>query len=310
MKIACMGSGGVGGYFGARLQQGGHDVTFIARGRHLAAMRKDGLTLESTHGNANLKVRAVEQPSEIGGPVDIVMFGVKLWDTEGAAAQIKPIVGPETQVIPFQNGVESIDRLRKFFPEKSVMGGSAYIASRISRPGVIEHIGQMSRLQFGALMPSQRPMAEKFLAACKESRLNAELADDIVRANWEKFVFLVALSSATAASRAPLGVIRADPDLRWMLEQAMRETWTVGRARGVKLADDFIEARMKFAETLPAEMKASMAHDLEAGGKLEAPWLCGAVARMAREAGLDAPVNRAVYAALKPFVNGSEAKAS
>lgn len=310
MKIACMGSGGVGGYFGARLQQGCHDVTFIARGRHLAAIRKDGLTLESTHGNANLKVRAVEQPAEIGGPVDIVMFGVKLWDTEGAAQQIKPIVGPETQVIPFQNGVESIDRLRKFFPETSVMGGSAYIASRISRPGTIEHIGQMARLQFGALVPSQRPTAEKFLAACKESKLNAELTDDIVRANWEKFVFLVALSSVTAASRAPLGAIRADPDLHWMLEQAMRETWAVGRARGVKLAEDYIETRMKFAETLPAEMKASMAHDLEAGGKLEAPWLCGAVARMAREAGLEAPVNRAVYAALKPFVNGSEAKAS
>jgi 2-dehydropantoate 2-reductase len=304
MKIACMGSGGVGGYFGGRLLQGGHDVTFVARGRHLAAMKSNGLRINSPHGDALLKVRAVEQPAEIGGPVDIVMFGVKLWDTEGAATQIKPIVGPDTQVIPFQNGVESIERLRKFFPEKSVMGGSAYIASRISEPGVIEHIGQMARLQFGALVPSQRPAAERFLAACKESKLNAEIAEDIVAANWEKFVFLVALSTATAASRAPLGVIRGDPDLRWMMEQAMRETWAVGRARGVKLADDFVEKRMKFAETLPAEMKASMAHDLEAGNRIEAPWLCGAVARMAREAGLDAPVNRTAFAALKPFVNG------
>jgi 2-dehydropantoate 2-reductase len=304
MKIACMGSGGVGGYFGGRLLQGGHDVTFVARGRHLAAMKSSGLRINSPHGDALLKVRAVEQPAEIGGPVDIVMFGVKLWDTEGAATQIKPIVGPDTQVIPFQNGVESIERLRKFFPEKSVMGGSAYIASRISEPGVIEHIGQMGRLQFGTLVPSQRPAAETFLAACKESKLNAEIAEDIVAANWEKFVFLVALSTATAASRAPLGVIRGDPDLRWMMEQAMRETWAVGRARGVKLADDFVEKRMKFAETLPAEMKASMAHDLEAGNRIEAPWLCGAVARMAREAGLDAPVNRTAFAALKPFVNG------
>lgn len=298
-----MGSGGVGGYFGGRLLQGGHDVTFVARGRHLAAMKSNGLRINSPHGDALLKVRAVEQPAEIG-PVDVVMFGVKLWDTEGAATQIKPIVGPDTQVIPFQNGVESIERLRKFFPEKSVMGGSAYIASRISEPGVIEHIGQMGRLQFGTLVPSQRPAAERFLAACKESKLNAEIAEDIVAANWEKFVFLVALSTATAASRAPLGVIRGDPDLRWMMEQAMRETWAVGRARGVKLADDFVEKRMKFAETLPAEMKASMAHDLEAGNRIEAPWLCGAVARMAREAGLDAPVNRTAFAALKPFVNG------
>jgi 2-dehydropantoate 2-reductase len=298
-----MGSGGVGGYFGGRLLQGGHDVTFVARGRHLAAMKSNGLRINSPHGDALLKVRAVEQPAEIG-PVDVVMFGVKLWDTEGAATQIKPIVGPDTQVIPFQNGVESIERLRKFFPEKSVMGGSAYIASRISEPGVIEHIGQMARLQFGALVPSQRPAAERFLAACKESQLNAEIAEDIVATNWEKFVFLVALSTATAASRAPLGVIRGDPDLRWMMEQAMRETWAVGRARGVKLADDFVEKRMKFAETLPAEMKASMAHDLEAGNRIEAPWLCGAVARMAREAGLEAPVNRTAFAALKPFVNG------
>jgi 2-dehydropantoate 2-reductase len=309
MKIAAVGAGGVGGYFGARLQQGGQDVSFLARGRHLAALKKDGLTLNSPLGAAKLKVKVFERPAEIG-PVDVVMFAVKLWDTESAAESLRPIVGEDTMVIPFQNGVESIDRLRKIFPDKSVMGGSAYIASRIGAPGVIEQIGTMARLQFGPLLPSQRPAADKFLSACKEAKINAELTDDIVRANWEKFVFLVALSSATALSRAPLGVVRADPDLRWLFEQAMRETWQVGRARGVKLADDFIETRMKFAETLPHEMKASMLHDLEAGGRLEAPWLCGAVARMAREAGLDAPVNRAVYAALKPYIDGPEVKAS
>lgn len=309
MKILVMGSGGVGGYFGARLAQAGNDVTFVARGRHLAAMRKDGLTLESTHGNAKLQVKAVEQPAEAGS-ADIVLFCVKLWDTEGAAGQLKPIVGPGTRVIPFQNGVESIERLRKFFPHEAVMGGSAYIASRISRPGVIEHIGQMARLQFGPLADSQRASAEALLDISKKAKINAEISDDIVRSNWEKFVFLVALSGATAVARAPLGVVRADPDLRWLLEQAMRETWSLGRKRGVKLADDFIETRMKFAETLPAEMKASMAHDLEAGGRLEAPWLCGAVARMARESGLEAPVNQAVYAALKPYVDGSQVKAS
>jgi 2-dehydropantoate 2-reductase len=309
MKIAAIGTGGVGGYFGARLQQAGHDVAFLARGRHLAALKKDGLTLESPLGGARLKVKVFERPAEIG-PVDVVMFAVKLWDTESAAESIRPLLAGGGKVIPFQNGVESIERLKKLFPAEAVMGGSAYIASRIARPGVIEHIGQMARLQFGALLPGQRPAAEQFLAACKEAKINAELTDDIVRGNWEKFVFLVALSSATTLARAPLGVVRADPDLRWLLEQAMRETWSVGRARGVKLADDFIETRMKFAETLPSEMKASMAHDLEAGGKLEAPWLCGAVARMAREAGLDAPVNRAVFAALKPYIDGSEVKAS
>jgi 2-dehydropantoate 2-reductase len=303
MKIAAMGAGGVGGYFGARLQQAGHEVTFFARGRHLEAIRANGLKVESPHGDALLKVRVLEDPRE-AEVADVVLFAVKLWDTEAAAEKLRPIVGPETAVIPFQNGVESISRLRAFFPERNVLGGSAYIATRVKSPGVIEHTGDMSRLQFGPVMASQRKTAENFLAACREAKINAEIPDDIVRANWEKFVFLVAVSSATAVARAPLGVVRSDPDLRWLFEQAMRETWRVGRARGVALADDFVEARMKFADGLHADMKASLAHDLENGGRLEAPWLCGAVARMAAELGLDAPVNRSVYAALKPYVNG------
>jgi len=303
MKIAAMGAGGVGGYFGARLQQAGHDVTFFARGRHLEAIRSSGLRIESPHGDALLKVRVLEDPRE-AGVADVVLFAVKLWDTESAAEKLRPVVGPETAIIPFQNGVESIARLRKVFPEKAVLGGSAYIATRVKAPGVIEHTGEMSRLQFGPVLPSQKEKAEAFLAACREAKINAEIPDDIVRANWEKFVFLVAVSSATAVARAPLGVVRGDPDLRWLFEQAMRETWRLGRARGVALADDFVEARMKFADGLHAGMKASLAHDLENRGRLEAPWLCGAVARMSKEAGLDAPVNRAVYAALKPYIDG------
>jgi 2-dehydropantoate 2-reductase len=303
MKIAAMGAGGVGGYFGARLQQAGHDVTFFARGRHLEAIRANGLKVESPHGDALLKVRVLEDPRE-AGVVDVVLFAVKLWDTEAAAEKLRPVVGPETAIIPFQNGVESIARLRKVFPEKAVLGGSAYIATRVKSPGVIEHTGEMSRLQFGPVLPSQREKAEAFLSACREAKINAEIPEDIVRANWEKFVFLVAVSSATAVARAPLGVVRSDPDLRWLFEQTMRETWHLGRARGVALADDFVEARMKFADGLHAGMKASLAHDLENGGRLEAPWLCGAVARMSEEAGLDAPVNRAVYAALKPYIDG------
>jgi 2-dehydropantoate 2-reductase len=207
-------------------------------------------------------------------------------------------------VIPFQNGVESVERLRKIFPEKNVLGGSAYIGTRIKAPGVIEHSGQMARLQFGPLVPSQSHMAEDFLEACRGAGIQAEVADDIVKANWEKFVFLVGLSSATAVARAPIGVVRVDADLRWLLEQAMREAWQVGRARGVRLADDFVEQRLAFADGLHADMKASLLHDLENGGKLEAPWLCGAVTRMARDTGLAAPVNRAVYAALKPYLDG------
>jgi len=309
VRIAAMGAGGVGGYFGARLQQAGHDVSFFARGRHLEAIRSQGLVVESPHGNARLQVKVFDDPAK-AGVADVVLFAVKLWDTESAAAQIKPIVGPDTVVIPFQNGVESIERLRKVLPEPAVMGGSAYIATHIKSPGVIEHTGQMARIQFGPLLLSQKSAAQKFLEVCRSAGIQAEIPEDIVKANWEKFVFLVGLSSATAVARAPIGVVRADPDLRWLFEQAMRETWKVGRARGVALADNFVEERLRFADGLHADMRASLLHDLEAGGKLEAPWLCGAVARMAREAGVDAPVNRAVFAALKPFVNGSARKPS
>lgn len=306
MRIVVMGSGGVGGYFGARLQQAGNQVTFIARGRHLEALRSRGLTVKSSLGNAQLAVEAHEDP-RAAGSADVVLFAVKLWDTESAAERIRPLGGV---VIPFQNGVESIERLGRVLGPERVMGGSAFIATRIAEPGVIEHTGTMARLRFGAVLEAQRPVARAFLDACKSAGINAELADDIVGGIWEKFVFLVAVSSTTALARVPLGVVRADPDLRWMFEQAMRETWTLGRKRGVRLADDFVEKQLAFLDTLPAEMRASMLHDLEAGNRLEAPWLCGAVARMSAEAGLSAPVNRAVYAALKPFVDGSQGKAA
>jgi 2-dehydropantoate 2-reductase len=306
VKILIMGAGGVGGYFGARLQQAGHEVFFVARGRHLEAMKKNGLEIKSSLGDARLKVAAAQDP---GGVADVILFCVKLWDTEGAAEQIRPAVGPDTVVIPLQNGVESIDRLKKLLPERAVMGGSAYIGTRISAPGVIEHTGTLARIRFGVLAPSQRPMAERFLEACRKAGVAGELAEDIVSVNWEKFVFLVALSSATAVARAPLGAVREDPDLRWLFEQAMRETYRLARARGAKLPDDFVDRQLAFAQTLPAEMRASLLHDLEAGGRLEAPWLCGAVARMSAESGLDAPVNHAVYAALKPYVGGSQVKA-
>jgi 2-dehydropantoate 2-reductase len=162
----------------------------------------------------------------------------------------------------------------------------------------------MARIQFGPVMPSQRPAAESFLAVCRDAKIQAEIPEDIVKANWEKFVFLVGLSSATALARAPIGVVRADPDLRWLFEQSMRETWLLGRARGVALAEDYVEQRMAFADGLHADMKASLLHDLENRGRLEAPWLCGAVVRMATESGIEAPINRSVYAALKPYLNG------
>lgn len=304
-----MGAGGVGGYFGARLAQAGNEVSFVARGRHLQAMQENGLKLRSALGDAELEVRAFDDPAR-AGTADVVLFTVKLWDTEGAAEQLRPALGPATVVIPFQNGVESIERLAKVLPEEAVMGGAAYIAARIAQPGVIVQTGEFARLRFGPVRAEQRPAAQAFFSACQAAGISAELSDDIVRALWEKFVLLVGVSSATAGTRQPLGVVRADPDLRWLLEAALRETWSVALARGIALPQDFVAKLLAQIDKLPADMRASMAADLEAGGRLEAPWLCGAVTRMAREAGIDAPVNRAVYAALKPYVGGSEVKAA
>jgi len=303
MRIAVMGAGGVGGYFGARLAQAGHEVAFIARGKHLEAIRAKGLAIRSPLGDANLKVRASEDPADLG-QADVVLFAVKLWDTESAAQRIRPLVEKGGVVIPFQNGVESIARIGKVLGPERVMGGAAYIAARIGEPGVIVQTGPIARLRFGTTRPAQKQAAQAFLAACKDAKIDAELADDIERVQWEKFVLLVAISATTAVTRKTIGVVRADPDLRWLLESVMRETWTVGRKRGVALADDLVARTLAQADSFTPDMRASMAADLEAGGKLEAPWLSGAVARMAREAGIEAIANRTIYAALKPYENG------
>jgi 2-dehydropantoate 2-reductase len=303
MRIAVMGAGGVGGYFGGRLAQAGNDVVFIARGAHLAALRNRGLTLKSPLGDANIKVRAVEDPAE-AGPAEVVLFTVKLWDTESAAERIRPIVASGGVVIPFQNGVESIARIGAVLGHGRVMGGVAYIAARIGDPGTIVHTGQMARLRFGAIEPAQRAIAAALHAACRDAGVEAEVVDDIERVLWEKFVFLAAMSGTTAVARAPIGVVRSDPDLRWLLETAMREACAVAAKRGIALPKDFADKQMQFADGLPAEMKSSMLGDLEAGGRLEAPWLAGAVVRMAHEAKVEAPASRAILAALKPYLDG------
>jgi 2-dehydropantoate 2-reductase len=260
-------------------------------------MRENGLKVESASGNVHLpRPNLHEDPSQIG-PVDVVMYAVKLGDVESAARTLKPMLHERTLVIPFQNGVESPEILARVIGKKHVLPGVAYIATGIRAPGIVAHTGAMQRLQVGT-------GADAFVNACKSAGINIEQTDDIDRARWEKFVFLVGLSGVTTLSRQPVGVCRADPDLRATFQAAMTETWRVGRKRGVRLGDDFIADRMKFVDGLHADMKTSMQHDLEAGKPLEAPWLCGAVVRMSEEAGLEAPVNRTIYAALKPYLRG------
>lgn len=301
MRIAIMGSGGVGGYFGGRLAASGCDVTFIARGGHLAAIRRDGLAIESP-GVGDVVVRPAQATDDPGtvGVVDYVILGVKLWATEEAGHAIRPMIGPQTTVLSLQNGVECDDVLAKIVGRGRLIGGVAFIASSIGRPGVIAHIGTMQRVVIGELDGGSSPRVERLHAALRSAGVNAEISPDIQRTIWEKFVFLVALSATTTLMRTTIGPVREDPDSRAFLHTVMRETVAVARARGVALPEDYADDRMAFADGLPYDMTSSMRHDLDRGNRLEVGWLSGAVARFGRELGVPVPVNHTVYAALKP----------
>jgi 2-dehydropantoate 2-reductase len=311
LRIAIMGSGGVGGYFGARLQQGGAEVAFIARGAHLAAMRANGLAIESAHEPIRLpKVNATDDPKEIGGPVDIVLFTVKLWDTESAARSLLPIVGPDTGIISLQNGVQKDDVLRGIFGAGAVMGGAAYMATTIGRPGIIVQTGTMQRMVFGEYDGRRSARAQALLEAARSGGINAEISDDIRRALWEKYVFLVALSGATTSMRLPLGPIRGNAHTRQFALDLMREAVAVGRAQGVALPEDFAEQRFAFIDGLPADMTSSMHHDLQRGQRLELQWLSGGVADMGAALGVPTPANRAVYDILVLHADGRRSDAA
>jgi len=307
MKIAMMGSGGVGGLIGARLAHAGCDVSFIARGAHLAAMRSHGLTLESPVGNVHLpKPRVTDDPGSLG-PVDLVIFSVKLWDTEAAARQILPLIGPETGVISLQNGVKKDDILRPIVGEKALMGGVAYMGTAISRPGVIQHTGTMQRVVFGEYDGRRSKRAEALLEWCRKGGLDAAISDDIRRTLWEKFAFLVAMAAVTATIRLPIGPIRSHPMTRKFYLDAIREAAAVGRAHGVRLPEDFAEERMAFVDTLPATMTASLHHDLERGNPLEVEWLSGSVVELGAAVGVSTPVHRAARDILILHAQGRKA---
>jgi 2-dehydropantoate 2-reductase len=309
MRIAFMGSGGLGGYFGARLGKGGSDVHFIARGRHLEAMRKDGLRVEGPEPIHLAKVNATNDPAEVG-VVDFVMVGVKLWDTETALEQMRPMVGPKTTVISFQNGVLKDEYLRRAFDKSQIMGGVGYVATTIDRPGVIRQTGPMQRLLFGEFDGSRSARGEALLAACLAGGIKAELSQNILREIWQKYVFLVGLSGTTATIRKPVGPIRENPQTRAFLRDVMQEVVTVGRAHGVDLAQDYAEVRMQFADEVAYDMTSSMHHDLERGNPLEVRWLAGGVVELGRQKGVPTPLNRAIadILALHAAGTGKETK--
>ena len=308
MKIAMMGSGGVGGFFGGRLAHAGYDVSFVARGAHLAAMRERGLTIENEpQGDIRVpRVRATDDPAAIG-PVDIVVVSVKLWDTEQAARQIRPLLGPRTGVLSLQNGVVKDDILRRELGDAPVMGGVGYVATHISRPGVIHQVGTMQRIVLGEYDGRRSERAEFLVEALKKSGVTAELSGDVRRAIWEKFVFLSALAGTTTAMRTTIGPIRQNPRTRAFFLDLMREAVAVGRAHGVALPEDYAEQRLAFADGLPADMTSSMHHDLERGNPLEVEWLSGAIVRLGDAKGVPTPANRAVWDILALHAAGRQA---
>jgi 2-dehydropantoate 2-reductase len=307
MKIAFMGSGGVGGLIGARLAQAGCDVSFIARGAHLAAMREHGLKLESPVGNVHLpNVRVTDDPGSLG-PVDIVVIAVKLWDTGAAARAIAPLIGPDTGVLSLQNGVRKDEILRPIFGERALMGGVAYMGTAISRPGVILHTGTLQRVVFGEYDGRRSKRAEALLGFLQKTGIDARLSDDIRRSIWEKFVFLVGMAAVTATIRLPLGPILKHPLTRQFYLDAMREAAAVGRAHGVRLPEDIAEERLAFSDTLPPSMTASLQLDLERGNPLEVEWLSGSVVELGAAVGVPTPIHRAARDILILHAQGKKA---
>jgi 2-dehydropantoate 2-reductase len=309
MRIAVMGSGGLGGYFGARLAAGGADVRFIARGAHLDAMRSGGLRVEGPEPIHVANVQVTDDPAEVG-PVDLVMFCVKLWDSAAALQQIRPMVGRDTAIVSFQNGVLKDDELRAVYEAPHVMGGVGYVATTIERPGVIRQTGPMQRLVFGEFDGSRSARAEAFLAACRAGGIRAELSEHIVREIWQKYVFLVGLSGTTTTMRMRIGPIRANAQTRAFLLDVMREVVAVGRAHGVDLPEDYAELRLPFADDLAPDMTSSMHHDLERGNRLEVRWLAGGVVALGRAKGVATPLNRAIADILALHADGARSWSS
>jgi len=303
MRIAIVGSGGVGGYFGGRLAAAGTDVTFLARGAHLDAMRARGLRIDSPKGNLHLpSVKAESDPATVG-PVDVVFFAVKLYDTESALSLLPPLVGPCTVVVGFQNGVETVGTLTRAVGAPHTAGGVSYVSAVIAEPGVIRHTA-MDHLIFGMPDGSPTPQLESLLEACRPAGFQVTLSRDIAVEIWTKFVRISVFSAMTAVTRRPIGVIVNDPELLEMLKAAARETLAVAHARGVRVAGTIDEDVAVAYKALPPQAKASMLEDLERGRRIELPWLSGAVVRLGREVGVPTPIHSFISTVLKPYVDG------
>src|SRR5215510_5227637 len=305
MRIAVVGTGGVGGGYGAALAKAGADVTFIARGAHLAAMKSAGLRLVSPRGDIHLvPTQATDNPAEIG-KVDVVLFCVKLWDVESAGAHIKPLVGADTAVIPLQNGIDAHERLIPILGANAVMGGVAQISASITAPGTITQVSTFMRMVFGELDGKRSRRGEDFLALCQRAGFEAVLSDNILTDLWMKFILLASNAGMMSLARQPIGALREDPDMQPIFRAAYEEVIAVGRAKGVTIPADALDRISDATAHFPPHMKASMALDLDRGNRLEVPWLSGKVAELGRQYGIPTPTHAMLYAMLKPYAMGS-----
>jgi 2-dehydropantoate 2-reductase len=302
MRIAVFGTGAVGGYFGGRLAQAGEDVVFIARGEHLRAIRDHGLRVDSIRGDFVVQpAQATDEPGQAGA-VDVVLVGVKAWQVPEAAEAMRPMVGPDTFVVPLQNGVEAASQLAAVLGERHVLGGFCRLGSHILGPGHIHHDGADPYVAFGELdnRPSQR--AERLRQAfARAGGVTAEIPPDIQAATWEKLLLIASLSGVGAVTRAPVGIVRGVPEARQLLEEAMREVLVVARARSIALADEAVDRMLAFVDSVPPGVTASMQRDIMEGRPSELAYQNGAVVRLGREAGVAIPVHSFIYRCLWPL---------
>ena len=307
MRIAVVGTGGIGGPYGAALAKSGAEVTFVARGAHLAAIRENGLRIEGDRGETHIKpAQATDDIAGIG-TVDFVLFCVKFWDVEDVGRQLRAVVGPQTAIVPLQNGVDAAERLIPVLGPQAVMGGTAFVTGTIAAPGVIRQTGTYQRMTFGELDGRRSERGQRLRDLCEAAGFEGVFSPDIKVPIWEKFILLVPLSGLHALTRVPLGMWRDDPDLLALYEAALRETVAVGLAEGVPLPPDSVDNGVAQMRSMPAHHTTSMGNDLLRGNRLELPWFAGKVVELGRRHDIPTPVNGFIYAALKPYINGPPA---
>lgn len=300
MRIAVVGAGGVGGYFGGRLAQAGHDVTFIARGEHLSAMLREGLRVESINGDfAVSPVQATDRPDDVGA-VELIIMGVKAWQIPEAAARLSPMLGPDTLVLPLQNGLEAAPQLAKVVGPAAVLGGLCAIYSFVTAPGCIRHIGIDPSVTFGALQPSQAGRLAEIQTALRQAGITASMASDIRVPLWEKFLVL-RWGVVGAVARVPAGVLRRLPQARDMIDQASREVLAVAKTQGINLPADTLQRSSALLDSLPAVATTSLQRDVMEGHPSELDAQAGALVRLGEQVGVATPLHAFVYHSLLPM---------